>query len=93
MSPRRPAPAVPEPTPEGIAAWVAAMPPGERMRMAAVIADKRTASLMTRIRQETAYAETRTRTHAEASAELGVSRKRLAELIADHNRRVEPHSA
>ncbi len=82
-----PGPGAPEPTPEGIAAWVAAMPPARRMRMAAAIADTRTAARMTRIRQDTAWAETRTCTRAEAAVALGVSVRRLGDMISARNRR------
>lgn len=96
MSPRTPDPQPapdaarlngPDPTPEGIAAWLRAMPAPERMRLAAAIADRRTLGLLACVLQDTAYAETRARSHAAAAELLGVRPKRLAELIAEYNKR------
>lgn len=95
MSPRASHPApepgqtAPAPTPEGIAAWLRAMAAPERMALAAAIADRRTLGLMALVLQDTAYEETRARTHAKAAELLGVRPKRLAELIAEYNKRTE----
>lgn len=75
-------PAYPEPTLEGVEAWLAQMPEVYRARLLGVLASTTTNGRLSKMRQATVYELTRGMTDAEAAKELDVSPSAVRNLVS-----------
>lgn len=67
-------------------AWLAAMPPLERARVAGLLADHATVKAIGQVRRAAIYEETRERSYADVAGELGVSESAINKAVSEHRR-------
>jgi hypothetical protein len=73
---------------ESVLAWLAALPPIQRAQAAGMFADPATSSAFAAARRGAIYEATRTASHDEVAAALGVSPFAVNKAITEHNRAV-----
>ena len=76
----------PEPTLDGVTAWLLAMPDLEQARLLAVLADTKNIGRFGQMRLAAVYRLTRERPAAEVAADLDIGRKRVANMVNEYNR-------
>jgi hypothetical protein len=69
-----------------LVAWLDAMPPLDRARVAALLVDAETTRVVGRVRRTAVYQLTRSMTYADAAAELGCSASAINYAVTGHLR-------
>lgn len=71
---------------DDLLAWLAAMPPIDRARVAGLLVDHDTTKAVGAVRRGAIYEETRVRSYADVAADLGVSLSAINKAISEHRR-------
>ncbi len=69
-----------------LVAWLHAMPPLDRARVAALLVDTETIRVVGRVRRKAVFQLTRSMTYADAAAALGCSSSAINDAVSGHKR-------